>query len=36
MDRYADRLGAAADEASEAKMRPNDEDGDPSIEGPGL
>jgi hypothetical protein len=39
LDRYADRLGAAADEAdeaSEAKMRPNDEDGDPSIEGPGL
>jgi hypothetical protein len=25
-----------ADEASEAKMRPNDEDGDPGTEGPGL
>jgi hypothetical protein len=36
MDRYADRLGAAADEASEAKMRPNDEDGDPATEGQGC
>jgi hypothetical protein len=28
MDRYADRLGDAADEASEATMRPDDEDDD--------
>jgi len=32
MDRYADRLDAAADEASEAKMRPNDEDDDRAVE----
>jgi hypothetical protein len=36
MDRYADRLDAAADQASEAKMRPNGEDGDPATKGPGL
>ena len=36
MDRYADRLDAAADEASEAKMRPDDEDDDPATEGSAL
>ena len=32
MDRYADRLDAAADEANAAKMRPNDEDDDTAVE----
>jgi integrase len=36
MDRYADRLDGAAAEASEAKMRPDDEDDDPTTEGPAL
>jgi hypothetical protein len=36
MDRYADRLDAAAEEASEAKMRPNDEDDDTAAEGSAL
>ena len=29
MDRYADRLDSAASDAGEAKIRPDDEDGDP-------
>ena len=33
MDRYADRLGDAAEQADAAKMRPDDDDDDPSAEG---
>jgi integrase len=36
MDRYADRLDGAAVEASEARMRPDDEDGDRATDGPTL
>ena len=36
MDRYADRLDGAAVEASEAKMRPDDEDDDATAEGSAL
>jgi hypothetical protein len=39
MDRYADRLDDAAGEAGEAgkaKTRPDDEDDDPTAEGPAL
>jgi len=36
MDRYADRLDDAADEAGKAKMRPNDEGDAPAAEGPAL
>lgn len=36
MDRYADRLDDAADEASKAKIRPDDEDDDPPAEEAGL
>ena len=33
MDRYADRLGDAAEEADAAKMRPDDENDDPAADG---
>jgi integrase len=36
MDRYADRLGDAAEEADPAKIRPDDPDDDAVAEGPGL
>jgi hypothetical protein len=36
MDRYADRLDDAADEAGKAKMRPDDEDEGSADEEPGL
>jgi integrase len=36
MDRYADRLGDAAEEADPAKIRPDDEDDDPAAEESGL
>jgi hypothetical protein len=36
MDRYADRLGDAAEDADPAKIRPDDEDDDPDNEGSGL
>jgi hypothetical protein len=32
MDRYADRLDSAADDAGKAKIRPDDEDDDPDAE----
>jgi hypothetical protein len=36
MDRYADRLGDAAEEADPANIRPDDGDGDPAAEESGL
>jgi hypothetical protein len=34
MDRYADRLDSAADDAGKAKIRPDDGDDDPGAEKP--
>jgi integrase len=36
MDRYADRLGDAAEEADPAKIRPDDPDDESAAAGPGL
>ena len=33
MDRYADRLGEAAEQADPAKIRPDDENDDPTAKG---